>query len=72
MKFHSKSTNNQGLGVSALARRWGVHPNTVRRYINTGNVRALCLAEAAIGSFNQAPLENQQETAKELDDEIPF
>ena len=43
MKFHSKSTNNQGLGVSALARRWGVHPNTVRRYINDGNLRALRL-----------------------------
>lgn len=43
MKFHSKSANNQGLGVSALARRWGVHPNTVRRYITDGNLRALRL-----------------------------
>ena len=71
----SKKDGSEGLAVETIVGPFGGEVTFLGgRDTNSGQNtgQGQFPTEAANGSFSQAPQGNQQETAKDLDDEIPF
>ena len=71
----SKKDGSEGLAVETIVGPFGGEVTFLGgRDTNSGQGtgQGQFPTEKANGSFSQAPLENQQETASDLDDEIPF